>query len=262
MFFVTFATVLERAAPSLARPKFPTSTSKYANGIVKISQTEFKTKYNDGTPKDFLSNIGNSEAIILYNTLESLPTNFKEMREIQTFTTQQALQNCDTMNVVYQNPKVNSGQCLAILSDYESYHLQKWMQFDDKTSKSRFHHELHPVGQTMNSKGRNDILSPDEFNMKTHKQMLNRFLNTQDQMKLELKEKLERIAIDNIVIVMTTNFGQSELLTNFVCAANAKGFDISNVLVFATDPRAANVSEGLGLETFYDEEVSYGSFWN
>ena len=223
---------------------------------------EFKTKYNDGTPKDFLSNIGNSEAIILYNTLESLPTNFKEMREIQTFTTQQALQNCDTMNVVYQNPKVNSGQCLAILSDYESYHLQKWMQFDDKTSKSRFHHELHPVGQTMNSKGRNDILSPDEFNMKTHEQMLNRFLNTQDQMKLELKEKLERIAIDNIVIVMTTNFGQSELLTNFVCAANAKGFDISNVLVFATDPRAANVSEGLGLETFYDEEVSYGSFWN
>lgn len=68
-------------------------------------------------------------------------------------------------------------------------------------------------------------------------------------------KKLERIAVNNTVIVMTTNFGQADLLMNFICAAKARDFDVSNVIVFATDEEAMNVARGLDLEFFYNEEV-------
>ena len=43
---------------------------------------------------------------------------------------------------------------------------------------------------------------------------------------------------------------------NFVCAARARGLDLSPVLVFATDEETKELAEGLGLTSFYDETVS------
>ena len=63
---------------------------------------------------------------------------------------------------------------------------------------------------------------------------------------------------DNTVIVMVCNTGQSDLLINFICAATARGFgDIvrEKVLVFATDKGVLDIGLGLGLRTFYDEEI-------
>lgn len=214
--------------------------------MVKTSQTEFKTKYNNGTPKKFLTHSGNSEVIVLYNAYKSRSLNFKEMRGIQTLGTEEALENCDTMNVVYQNPKVGSGQCLAILRDYESYHVQRWKRINDDASTSKSSGFV-PLGQM-------DPINASEMEETT--EMLKKFLKTQNQIKLELKKRLDRTAIDRTVIVMTANFGQAELLTNFVCSSNSKGFNLSNVIVFATDTRAEKVSQGLGLETYYNQEVS------
>lgn len=70
----------------------------------------------------------------------------------------------------------------------------------------------------------------------------------------ELKPIAEKVAVKNTIIVMTCNFGQSELLMNFVCNAKAKGMDISNVLVFPTDQETKDLAEGLGLATFHDEK--------
>jgi hypothetical protein len=65
---------------------------------------------------------------------------------------------------------------------------------------------------------------------------------------------------DNTVIVMVCNTGQSDLLINFICSARARGFgDVVNekVLVFATDEGMLKIARGLGLNAFYDEEVSW-----
>jgi hypothetical protein len=75
---------------------------------------------------------------------------------------------------------------------------------------------------------------------------------------------------DNTVIVMVCNTGQSELLINFICSAQARGFgDVvrEKVLVFATDEGVLDIAQGLGLRAFYDEEVSVLHFhvvcdWN
>ena len=60
----------------------------------------------------------------------------------------------------------------------------------------------------------------------------------------------------NTVTVMVSNFGQSELLINFVCAAKSRNLDISSIIVFATDIETKELAEGLGLVAFYDKWVS------
>lgn len=238
---------------TVSKANFPNTVSEYANAMVKVSQGEFKEKYIDGTPMDYLSIPGNSESIILYNTPDSIPNNFKETSDIQSFTTEEALQNCDTMNVIYQNPRVNSGQCLALIGDLESHHIQKWMKID-KSGISNLR-ELQPVGQNMNFNGHENFILPGSQSLERHRRMLKIFLETEEEMKKDLMKKLERIAVNNTVIVMTTNFGQADLLMNFICAAKARDFDVSNVIVFATDEEAMNVARGLDLEFFYNEEV-------
>ena len=65
---------------------------------------------------------------------------------------------------------------------------------------------------------------------------------------------------DNTVIVMVCITGQSELLINFICSAQAKGLgDIvkEKVLVLATNGEVLEIVQGLSLWAFYDEEVSF-----
>jgi hypothetical protein len=52
------------------------------------------------------------------------------------------------------------------------------------------------------------------------------------------------------IVVLVCNFGQSELLMNFVCSARARGLDLSQVLLFATDSDTAVLAKSLGLAVF------------
>jgi hypothetical protein len=54
---------------------------------------------------------------------------------------------------------------------------------------------------------------------------------------------------------MVTNFGQAQLLVNFVCSARARGLDISRLLLFATDRETSKLAESLGIPVFLDEAV-------
>lgn len=74
----------------------------------------------------------------------------------------------------------------------------------------------------------------------------------------ELKSTLKKIAIDNAVVVLTVNKGQSELLVNWVCSSRSRGFDLKNAIVFPTDVFSKEIADGLGLATFYHEELTKG----
>ena len=54
----------------------------------------------------------------------------------------------------------------------------------------------------------------------------------------------------NTVVVMVCNFGQSELLFNFVCSARARGLDLSPILLFATDSDIRDLATSLGIAVF------------
>ena len=91
---------------------------------------------------------------------------------------------------------------------------------------------------------------------KAHWKTLGKYINNVDAVLAELRLILEKVAVDRTVIVMTCNMGQSELLINFVCTAKERGLDLNNVLVFPTDRQTKEISEGLGLATYYDARVS------
>jgi hypothetical protein len=87
--------------------------------------------------------------------------------------------------------------------------------------------------------------------------MLSKYFDAFPDVMKELKPLVEKVATPGrTVTVMVSNFGQSELLVNFVCAARKRNLDTSSILVFATDLETKGLAESLGLTAFYDERVS------
>ena len=83
--------------------------------------------------------------------------------------------------------------------------------------------------------------------------MLETYLDSIDDIVAELTPVVQKIAINNAIVVMVCNFGQSQLLLNFACAAKSKGLDISSVLVFATDEETRELAESVGLNVYFDK---------
>lgn len=99
-----------------------------------------------------------------------------------------------------------------------------------------------------------NFLPPGTSHVKDHQEILTVYLNNQVDIKSRLKTILDKMNSKTIV-VLTCNHGQSELLLNFVCSSKARGFDLSNVLVFPTDIETKELAEGMGLATFYEEKI-------
>lgn len=112
------------------------------------------------------------------------------------------------------------------------------------------------VSRGHQSNGREQFLPPKEIDTNRNWDMLKQYLNSLDDVLAELKPIVNKISVKNTVIVMVCNFGQSELLLNFACSTRARGFDISNVLVFATDEETKELAESVGLAAYFDKRVS------
>ncbi len=97
---------------------------------------------------------------------------------------------------------------------------------------------------------------PDPSHLLLHRDILLNYLTNVNKVQVELARLLQKIAINNTVIVSTVNKGQSELLINFVCSARSRGLDISNLIVFPTDLHSKVLAESMGLATFYSQEVT------
>lgn len=97
---------------------------------------------------------------------------------------------------------------------------------------------------------------PNKHHLDLHREILSIYLSNLKEMQKELKAILQRIAIDNTVVVMTVNKGQSELFMNFVCSARSRGFDLKNVLLIPIDQFSKDIADELGLATFYNDQVS------
>ena len=167
-----------------------------------------------------------------------------------------AVESCEYLNVVLTDHG-NRHQCLAIIPQYESYHVQKWMRLDD-SSKVDPKAELKLVSRGQKN-GPNEFNPPSESDTRKHWEMLQQYFQNVDDVLGDLKPILSKIAVDNTVIVMVVNFGQSELLMNFVCSARARKFDLSNVIVFTTDEESTKLVTSLGLTAYYDKRVSWVS---
>jgi hypothetical protein len=235
---------------------------RYLVGMVRTDKIDFTNTIDLGVPiDDPSSNIRTGkrekDVLVLYQKESSLPNNYHSKKEsLPEVSSSDAIENCDYLNVILTDHSGRRNQCWAMLPQYESYHVQKWMRVKPGKSKLDKKLPLTMVSRGMKDNGLNDFDPPMPKHINHGIDMLqNYFKNLDESVKL-LKPMVEKVATPNkTVIVMVVNFGQSELLVNHVCAARSRKLDISSILVFATDVESKELAESLGLTVFYDEPV-------
>lgn len=251
--------------------RFPKTISKIAYGSALISKNEFIQQFDYGIPKppskrEYEKDPGKDDVLLLYNSKDSMPddntgivyTDEGPTAEIPHLSATDATKNCAVLNVIYTDTHGGTEQCMAIVGNYESYHIQRWLRFDGKTVDPSF--PLHAVGRGVQSNGANKFEAPSDHYALQNQALLETYFNRLEE-TIEILTPMAATCAgdDNTVIVMVCNTGQSDLLINFLCSADARGFgDIvrEKLLIFATDEGVLEIAKGLGVHVFYDEKVS------
>ncbi|KAL7542451.1 hypothetical protein ACHAXR_012363 [Thalassiosira sp. AJA248-18] len=245
---------VDNQQPSETR-RFPKTTEKFANGIARMKKDELAAFFDFGNPMDPGKGTGEEDAIIIYQHKQALPTDkslahsaeYNDEKGIPLIDPKTATENCDAMNVIFTENPGNTRQCTAIIGNYESYHIQRWMRVDTaKSTPVKPNLPLALVSRGYASRGKANFYGPPsdgKFSpVKRHWNMLRTFLQNVDSILDDLKPILQKVARDNAVVVLTCNMGQR------------RGFDLGNVLVFPTDIETKELADGLGLATYYDEK--------
>jgi len=239
--------------------KFPDTTKNYAQGLVRMPKTDFFQHFDIGVPMD-VPREKDSDVLLLYNRERAFPNAYKDpsmltdASSIPQLETKDAVQHCDYVHVILTDHANDKNQCTAIVPNYESYHIQKWMRLGDKGVDPTKDFSL--VSRGITSKGRQSFKTPSTKNIYENWDVLKTYFGAFQDAINELRPLVEKVATPKkTVTIMVSNFGQSELLMNFVCAARSRNLDISSIIVFATDTETKELAEGLGLTAFYDKWV-------
>jgi len=249
--------------------RFPPKTmDKFANGLARVKKDEINEFFDFGNPMTRGEGTGEEDAIILYGNKKALPstdkflahsTEYDDGKGIPLTDPKTATENCDAMNVIFTSNPGNTRQCTAIIGNFESYHIQRWMRVDTiKSTPIKADLPLTHVSRGYASRGKANFYAPPFDGklspVKRHWKMLRTFLQNVDSVLDDLTPILKKVARNNAVVILTCNMGQSALLMNFACSARRRGFDLGSVLVFPTDIETKELAEGLGLATYYDEK--------
>ena len=228
----------------------PQNMSSLFAGMARVDRDEFFRHFDVGVPKD-PSTFGNQEVLLLYSKSKSLPENVNS--EMPLLSAEDATRHCNTLKVVLTEPNQRQ-ECLALVGQWESYHVHKFMRLAEKNGINeklplRYVSRLH-IGSGLAQR------VPTPPKVKEYNEMMAKYLLSLDDVLRELAPIASKVGgRDNTIVVMVCNHGQSELLMNFVCSSRARGLDLSHVLVFATDVETKELAEGLGLVAFYDHLV-------
>jgi len=246
----------KNSADNHQSPRFPDSIHKIAVGMTLVPRADFTSKFDMGVPLQ-QTKPGNDKVLILYSK-DAQPTNdysTTQQGDVPLIAdSNEATANCDFLNVILTDVGQGRRQCVAIVGQHESFHIQRWMRIPpnrDGTVDSKA--PLEYVGRLMDTDGSNDFHQPDDQERLKHWELIRIFMNSRDAMLKKLYPIAHKIARMNTLVVMFSNHGQSELIINFCCNARARNLDISGILVFATDLETKELLEGLGLTVFYDE---------
>ncbi len=243
-------------------PIFSNSLQNFVKGFARVSKGDLMHTFDLGVPVN--ANRESLDALVLYTTESALPSDANATKAARhqdptkpfpLLSATAATENCDTMNVVLIDKLDISRQCFVLVGEqYRSYHVQRWMRRPDKEGGLDRNMPLKLTSRGWTVEGRQEFVLPGPIISEIHQQRLLTYLSEVGNIKSRLRHTLANIQ-GNTMVIMTCNFGQSELLMNFACSSRARGFDLQNVIVFPTDMETKEVAEGLGLKTFYEEKL-------
>jgi Nucleotide-diphospho-sugar transferase len=242
-------------------PLFGQSTGAYVKGISLLDRDDFATKFDIGVPVS-KSEPFNNRVLLLHGS-KALPTN-ASLQEMNHLSVEDATVNCNYLSLILTEPGRHD-QCIAIMGQYNSFHVHKFMRY--VPGKNRWDANvidkskpLELVRRSMDTSAFHTRLPDLDLTQKYWKQTLQPYLSNYKTYLDKLRPIAKEVASkrNNTIVVMVSNHGQSELLTNFLCNTHARGLDTSSILVFATDHETEKLSMSLGLATFYDKDLFGG----
>jgi len=240
---------------SFPSERFPETVQRFATGLSRINKEEFSNHFEMGVPID-QSKPGEEEVLLLYSSERALANKKKSeltrMGPIPRLGVEDATANCEEMHIVLTD-HTKRKQCVALVPQYESFHIQKWMRVDGKGGKLDAKEDLRYVSRGYQSNGREKFRPPEPKHTRRFWKMLLPYIENIDKVLSKLHPLVQKVAKNNQLVVMVCNKGQSELLMNFVCSLKARGLDYSQVLLFATDVETKELAESMGLTAFYDD---------
>ena len=236
---------------------FPLDTmGRFAMSMARVPKLNFTNIIDPGVPYDE-PKLGGAEVLMLYGRKNAQPTKYikTDITGSPLLQADEALENCEYLHVVLNDQSGTRKQCLAIVPQYESFHVFNFMRAGSRGLDAKA--PLVQVSRGYTSKGHDFFGAPTLADKAKHWDFIQTFMETIEDVKAELSPILKEIAVQNTVIVMVCNFGQSELLMNFVCNAKSRNLDISSIIVFTTDQETSDLAESLGLRTYYDYRVCH-----
>eukprot|EP00978_Attheya_sp_CCMP212_P009040 scaffold21315_cov48-Attheya_sp.AAC.1 len=251
------------------RRRIPATMSNYALGMSRVAKSDFMSHIDTGMP-GVEERPNANDVMILYNNQKSLPGSpgdatraaleYETEDGVPQLAAVDALANCHKLNIILTKPDNHSHQqCIAIVPNYESFYIQRYTRVgtDAKTGIPKgpmtASEPLRFTGRAIDEAGHQTFTVPTMGHTIQHWERLRQYMTTLDDMLAKIRPIAGRVAVQNTIVVLTCNLGQSELLLNFVCTARARGFDLKNVLVFTTDEETERLAKAMGLESFYDK---------
>lgn len=230
---------------------FPSTLSSMFTSYTTVSRIDLNNVLEVGVPLDD-SRPGAEQALILYTSPRSEP--------VRTATAGDALQNCRTVKLLLMNtaPQHAVPECLAILPQWESYHVHKFMRLPaqggiDPKAPLRY------VSRSHDAKGHYTAVPDYERHVKPSYDALVEYLQHLESVLDELKPLLQALVDrsnhapnSKTIIVQVCNYGQVELFHNYLCNAKAKGLDTSRIFLFATDQKTFELCQSLGIAAYYN----------
>jgi Nucleotide-diphospho-sugar transferase len=195
--------------------------------------------------------------VLLLHANRAMPPN-SSTNHVNQLSVDVATQNCNYLSLVLTQPE-RQDQCIAIMGQYNSYHISKFMRIRIKTNSSKIYIDnsqpLQLVKRGADSKSFTTKTPKPQVTQKYWQTTLQPYLANLQTYLDKLRPIAQQVAVDNTIIVMVSNYGHSELLVNFVCHAKQRTLDLSMILVFATDIETYHLSLSLGLTTFFHDQL-------
>eukprot|EP00532_Pseudo-nitzschia_australis_P001674 CAMPEP_0168204718 /NCGR_PEP_ID=MMETSP0139_2-20121125/25542_1 /TAXON_ID=44445 /ORGANISM="Pseudo-nitzschia australis, Strain 10249 10 AB" /LENGTH=730 /DNA_ID=CAMNT_0008130665 /DNA_START=237 /DNA_END=2429 /DNA_ORIENTATION=+ len=250
------------------REAFTRNTRDFLMALDYVDRDEFGETFDTGGPFD-LSWDGNNRVAILYSDGRAFPprnaTTKKYPKSGEVLSVADATKNCINMHVVMTSDS-RKNQCIAIVGQYEGFHLQKFMRMTEGERigerNSDLSVPLRLVNRGMQLNGERSHVLPEAKKTTAFWKLLTPYLDSLSDVLKELKPIAKSVASHNqhnAIVVVVCNFGHAEMLLNFICHARAQGKEtleaLDNVLVFATDLETHELVTSMGLTSFYSETV-------
>lgn len=237
-----------------AESRFPSSVGSFAAGMAVVDRDSLAETLDTGVPLD-QSFRNNHQVLLLYQSNSALPEDGKMQAmsngTIPTLPVPDALVNCDSVHLILTQP-ASRRQCVAIMNQYESFHLQKFMRLPE-SGKLDSHLPLRLVNRGAQANGRKSTKPPTLDDTNNYWGVLKTYLEHFDSVTAKVQAVARNVAIQNTVVVLVCNQGQSELLINSICSARYRGISTDHIMVFATDEETKTMMEALGIAVVYDD---------